>query len=438
MSSTEQVSFGTRVRRFVMRRIVRAFTLGHAFSHRLATWIGPRARVPREQGAYILLTGAFYSNNWIHSHLVPLARSARCARLRVVTTFPIEALPKLEVVAPPRWLMKIAGSTGARLLTFIGVAIRTRPDIVGGFHLLINGLLASVVGRLVGARTLYFCVGGPAEVLDGGLASENRLFERLEVPDPVVEQRLLRAVADFDWIVTMGSSARRFFEAHGVRGHCVTISGGLDASRFQPAAAPPGVDFIFVGRLVPIKRLDIYLDAIALVNAQRPVTAVVIGDGRMREECEARAAKLGIAGRVQFAGQRSDIENWLRGARVFVLTSDSEGLSLALIEAMLSGLPAVVSKVGDLPDLVENGVNGYLVDSRSPADFAARMLELVADEPRRAGFAQRAREGALRFEMSACVQLWDQVLALPAPGQGPSKGPSKDESSRMEASRCAE
>jgi glycosyltransferase involved in cell wall biosynthesis len=405
----------TRLRRWTMRRVVRAFMLVYAGATAFAGFIGRRPRAIPAEGADILLTGAFYSNNWIHSHLLPLARSGRCRRLRVVSTFQIDPLPKVELITPPRWLRKIAGDTGARLLTFVGVSIRSRPDIVGGFHLLINGLLAAFVGKLVGARSLYFCVGGPAEVLDGGLSSENRLFERLEVPDPVVERRLLRALDRFDWIITMGTRARRFFADRGVRASCHVISGGLNAVRYFPATAPARFDFIFVGRLVPIKRVDLFLDAIRQIADTRPeVSAVVVGDGKEMPVLRAQAERLGLAQNVQFVGQQSDIERWLRDARVFVMTSDSEGLSLALIEAMLCGLPAVVSDVGDLGDLVENGVNGYLVPERGASAFATRMLELVRDEPRRAELSRAARQGAERFELGACVQLWDRTLALPA------------------------
>jgi glycosyltransferase involved in cell wall biosynthesis len=165
--------------------------------------------------------------------------------------------------------------------------------------------------------------------------------------------------------------------------------------------------------------VDLFLDAIRLIADQRPdVRAIVVGDGKEADALKAHAARLKLDGHVDFVGQRSDIENWLRQARVFIMTSDSEGLSLALIEAMLCGLPAVVSDVGDLGDLVENGVNGYLVPERAASAFAARMLELVSDDTRHAQFARAARAGAERFELSSCVKLWDQALSAPVHSKG--------------------
>ena len=104
------------------------------------------------------------------------------------------------------------------------------------------------------------------------------------------------------------------------------------------------------------------------------------------------------------------MESWLRKGRVFALTSDSEGLSLALMEAMLCGLPAVVSDVGDLPELVEHGVNGYLVAERTPEAFAGPLAELLSDAARLARFSQAARAAALRYDVRETARRWDDLF----------------------------
>ena len=199
-------------------------------------------RQPRpidEGGCDILLTGMFQSNSWVEHHLRPLALAASCRSVTLVATTPLAPMDKVSVVQPPRWLIRVAGSAGARLLVFTALALRRRPHIVGGFHLLFNGLTAALVAPLAGARSLYFCVGGPAEVLDGGIRAENKLFNRLETADPVVERQLVRATASFDTIITMGTSAAAFLRERGARGEIHVIPGGLDpddVSTVDPAA----------------------------------------------------------------------------------------------------------------------------------------------------------------------------------------------------------
>jgi glycosyltransferase involved in cell wall biosynthesis len=141
------------------------------------------------------------------------------------------------------------------------------------------------------------------------------------------------------------------------------------------------------------------------------IQATIVGDGELRARLEERAGELGLRENVMFAGQQRDVGPWLAGARVFVLTSDWEGLSLALLEAMLRGLPAVVSRVGDLGEAVKHGVNGYLVEDRTPAAFANPILELLGDPERLERFGAAARETSQRFEVGAAVLRWDEVLA---------------------------
>ncbi len=401
-----------RLRRWVMHRALRALTAAQAGMVRLATAIGPSPRPLPAEGADILLTGTFYADNWVAAHVAPLAASRRCRRLRVVTTYRMPDLPKVEWVRPPLWLSRLAGGTVARLAAFAFGAVRSRPHVVGGFHLLLNGLVALPLARLVGARSIYFCGGGPTEVLDGGVWGQNRLFTLMETPDPVVERRLLRAVGGFDWVITMGDRAVEFFRARGADAGFHVVSGGMDAARFAPATEPPRADLILVARLSGVKRVDLFLEAVERVARVRPqVSAIVVGDGPLLPALKAQAASLGLRDRVEFVGHRADVERWLRQARIFVLTSDSEGLSLALMEGMLCGLPAVVSDVGDLPELVKPGDNGFLVAERTPEAFARPLLDLLEDEEQLRAYSRRARASALRYETGHTTARWDAILS---------------------------
>ena len=217
----------------------------------LAGWIGRPWRRRRAGRQRILVTGTFYSDNWINAHLRPLAASKQCECLWVVSTYPVPPTPKLTVIYPPNWLKRCVGGVPARMLVFVWTAIVKRPDIIGGFHLLVNGLLAALLARLVGARSLYFCVGGPNEVLGGGIGAENRIFGRLKTPDLVVERRLIKAVGAFDFVITMGSRAITFFRQRGIETNFHVVSGGIDADRFRDTSDYPSFDLILVGRLAP-------------------------------------------------------------------------------------------------------------------------------------------------------------------------------------------
>jgi glycosyltransferase involved in cell wall biosynthesis len=391
--------------------LVRALLGLHGMMMSLATFLGPKRKDIGEGGIDILLTGTFHSGSWIRSHLEPLSRSRACRSVRVVTHFPIPPIDKVEVIVPGKLLSGIVGKVPARLVTFLCVALRTRPHAVGGFHLLVNGLIASLAARAGGGRSIYFCVGGPAEVQGGGILSENRLFEKLGAPDPMVESLLVRSVAEFDLVVAMGSRGKAFFRERGILGDIQVVSGGIDADRFGSGGGSPRWDVAFVGRLAPIKQVDLLLRALAVVKREIPgVRAVIVGDGPLRRELETLAETLGLGDAVEFAGQRADVPSILEKSRVFVLTSKTEGLSLALMEAMTAGIPAVVSDVGDLRDLVRHEENGFLVDMPTPENFAERIAAILKDGAMGRRFAEAARSAAEKRDTLCVMKQWDAIL----------------------------
>lgn len=291
------------------------------------------------------------------------------------------------------------------------LALRLRPDVIGGFHLLINGLAAGLLARLVGARAFYVSVGGPTDCVDGGLHGENAVFRRIVRADAVIERRLLSAIGRFDAVVTMGRKAAAFYRGRGLADVFHVIPGAIDAARFSPGSVVKEFDLILVGRLVEVKRIDVFLEAVGIAAKRRgTLSAVVVGDGPLRASLQERAEALGLADRVRFVGQQAAVEDWYRRSRVFVLTSDSEGLSLAMLEAMACGLPVVVSDVGDLGDMVERGVTGELVSRRDVGAFADAFVDVLSDERRWRGMSEAAQSLARRATVEASTPRWEKVI----------------------------
>jgi glycosyltransferase involved in cell wall biosynthesis len=359
---------------------------------------------------HILLTGTFYSDNWLETHLRPLAQSRRVGLVTMVAATPVPGIPGVTGVYPAPRLERMLGKSTARLLTFIRVALRTKPDVVGGFHLLINGLVAEIVARASGRRSLYICGGGIREIEGGGYDTENKIYQKLGTPSPYVEQKLLQAATQFDYLVTMGQGVRDFFVQKGASGQVVVVPGGFDAELFSPASGTKSYDLVLVGRLSPVKRVDIYIEILKRLE-DRELRAVVVGDGPSRRELQELADNLKVGNRIDFVGWQSDVRAWLQKSRIFLLTSQSEGLSQAMVQAMLCGLPAVVSDVGDLKDLVQDGSNGFLVTPGNIDEFAARVALLCADDALRASMGEKARADALRLSMESVAGLWDDILS---------------------------
>jgi glycosyltransferase involved in cell wall biosynthesis len=174
-----------------------------------------------------------------------------------------------------------------------------------------------------------------------------------------------------------------------------------------------------VGMIKPLKGFDVLVRAASVVCRHHPNTQFVIvggvNDAGYYAGLRALVSELGLDRNLHFAGLQSDANPYLRMADVFCHLSRTDGLSNALLEAMGSGLPCVISRVGGNPEVVEEGGNGFIVDSDDFEAAAGRLIRLLNDPEAAARFGGRSREiveekytvdGMVR----SFVALYDELL----------------------------
>jgi glycosyltransferase involved in cell wall biosynthesis len=188
------------------------------------------------------------------------------------------------------------------------------------------------------------------------------------------------------------------------------IPGGVDLDLFKPAdnrakekareafdLGPEARVAVCVARFAKVKAHRVLLAAWKEVAEKIPqARLLLVGDGQLYEECRALVGELGIAERVVFLGRRNDVPDILDAADIGVLSSvGSEGFSRAVLEYMAKGLPTVATRVGAVPDLIANGVQGIVVEPEN-ADALAAALEQVlsAGTAQFASWGKAAREKA--------------------------------------------
>jgi glycosyltransferase involved in cell wall biosynthesis len=166
-----------------------------------------------------------------------------------------------------------------------------------------------------------------------------------------------------------------------------------------------------VGRLVPIKNHHLFLQAAAIVgDALSDVSFVIVGDGALRDGLENYARQLGIAHRVVFTGWRKDQARIYADLDILTLSSNNEGTPASLIEGMASGCPVVATNVGGVPDLIQHGENGWLVDAGDAAGLARGILQALQQPELAKRAAARARSQVL--EIHSKKRLLDEIESL--------------------------
>lgn len=159
---------------------------------------------------------------------------------------------------------------------------------------------------------------------------------------------------------------------------------------------------VTAARLVPWKRVDGVIDAVAATSG---VSLVVVGDGPLKGELEARAQEK-LASRAIFTGKLSHADTLavIKSADIFVLNSSYEGLSHLLVEAQMLGTPTIATAVGGNPEVITDGQNGLLVASGDTAALTAAIVRLLADPELGKRFTEASREASKRFAIDTMLE----------------------------------
>ena len=170
-----------------------------------------------------------------------------------------------------------------------------------------------------------------------------------------------------------------------------------------------------VNKLRSLKRVDVILNAFALLLPQYPnARLMIIGDGELKSELEHMASSLGVLSRVQFVGNVKDTAKYLQASDVFVLASDKENQSNALIEAMACGLPVIATAVGGNKEIIQHDVNGILVPNSSAHDLSQAIERILSNDKMSARLGISARKSVIeRYSIDFVVEQYLSLYNLP-------------------------
>ena len=358
----------------------------------------------------LMVTGTFHNPNWYLSHITPLSRSG-VEEVIVVTDEPQVSLDRVRFVCWPGWLSKVLSRVGARAVTMVFAGLRYRPDLYMGYHLGPGACTALMAGKSMGRPVCYQMTGGPVEIIGGGIYAADGIGTALGQPSKLIEAMALAVVKQFDLVVVRGSQAKGFLGAHGIERSVAVITGSVN-SHLSCGDTVRDIDLILVGRLVPVKQVHQFIAVVnAVAHTIADVRAIVVGDGPLKAELQSMVAQLGLTDNLEFVGQRKDVDALLARSRIFMLTSRSEGLSIAMAEAMSAGAVPVVADVGELRDLVTDGVNGYLIEPNNLEQYTSKALFLLQDDSLWDCYSQKAVERVRQAcTIEAVSRKWGQQI----------------------------
>jgi glycosyltransferase involved in cell wall biosynthesis len=267
-----------------------------------------------------------------------------------------------------------------------------------------------MAARLTGAAAIVQLAGGALEIESGGWEGQ-----AVRIPAFLIRHLvpLCRSLCScFDAVVVRGRKTEAYVRQHSRPGRVLVIPGTVNPERFVLQGWQRHIDIAFIGRIVGLKQPDHICEVVSRVARRRPgLRVVVAGRGPLLEKMKRDARELGLGKVIRFVGHVEKVEGLLGRSRLFLLTSRSEGLSIALAEAMAAGAVPVVADVGDLSELVVNGKTGWLIPPGDFDAYADRICALLDNQESWLIMSTNARQLALENNgVASAARRWQECL----------------------------
>ena len=191
------------------------------------------------------------------------------------------------------------------------------------------------------------------------------------------------------------------------------VYNGMVCKRYDlPKIPADTIRLITVASMHKIKNHAFLIDCFGeLCKEYQNLHLTLVGDGVLRPEIEEQIRALGLDDKVTLAGIVSDVENYLANADIYVAASIYEGLPISILEAMASGLPIVSTSVGGVPDIVEPGTNGLLVELGDKEKFIAAVKTLIENRQLRESYGGAAKRTAKEYDLSHMIAGYESIYS---------------------------
>lgn len=352
----------------------------------------------------------------------PLIALDEVEKIFYVSDTPGPDLAKVKYYCVPKWILRLFNNNPAvraafKLCMVFYLAVFKRPDLLMGYSFTPHGINAALAGRILNIPSCIHVIGSIPSVEGGGIACGNNILLKMLKRSGLLEKALLAIARGSRFITVTGPHTRDYLISRGMRKDNIEIlSSIVDTKRFFPVSVKKEYDLIAMAELIPSKRVDLFLEIVLrLKNSRIDIRAVILGEGPLRRQLEDKARRLGIGDNVCFAGFHTNVEGYLNKSRIFLMPTESEGLSLAMLEAMACGVVPVVSNVGDMADAVESGVNGMLAAKDDIEAFCSAVYKLLKDEEYYNNLSRSAIETIKRrYTIQDAGQKWHRILGAVA------------------------
>jgi len=346
-----------------------------------------------------LLIFSGLSNKKLISKVSPLVSLEKIEKVYLLRNSVLR-YPKVTSMTPPLFFNILIIREFIKFLYGCYVCLFKKIDYIIGIYLRPHGIFAYAIGKIFKKPVIQLFVGNDVDFIE----KHRKLFKNLLKNTTYIGVRGMRSKRRLGNLV---KQENKFFVHHNVYS---------PPREYQKIPGKKKVfDIICIADFTRVKRIDVFLKVILKIKQKYPeIRAVMIGGNGRKHFYEKMKNEMNLEKNVIFTGTVKDVYSYLSKSQLFMMTSEAEGLPMAMIEAMNTGIPCVVPDVGDISDIVENGYNALLVKPLDVKAFTSRIIQLLEDRNLYEKISLNAfntiKKKEKEFSLQYNKEIWDKIL----------------------------
>jgi glycosyltransferase involved in cell wall biosynthesis len=335
----------------------------------------------------------------VDSQVRPLTKLKKINEIMLIRNSVGPELKKVKYITPKKSYNKLKFlNIFLKFLLTVKFIKRENPSSIISFYLVPHGLIGFISAKITG-KPICICLLGT----DLNVHCKKKILGNI----------FLWILKHSNVVTVPGSISKKFLADRGVdRSKIFILPNTIDIDKFRPMSVTKKFDVVTIGRLVEVKHIEIFLQVISELKEElHGIKAGIAGTGPLNIELKRLSKKLKLDNNIEFLGYIEDAPSFLNSGKIYILTSETEGLPTAMIEAMACGLPPVISNVGNVPDVIKDEVNGFLIkDYRNEDDYVTAISKLLSDKKLYKKISENALAVRDVYSVKNAYTIWKKIF----------------------------
>lgn len=338
------------------------------------------------------------------SKVEPIARSKKVEAVYVFRESAGDEITGVRYITSPAYVRKIKVIKHIfEFFQLLFFSIKLRPAYINGIYTLPKGMQSTIVAKLIGCKSIVSVIGGIIEIKT--YYKPTWFWESINL-------WMLRAC---DIVTTTGAAVTNFLVCHGIaQTKIYELGGSVNTDKFKSCdAAEREIDILFVGYFTELKGPDRVLEVVKMIKPVIPaVKATFLGTGMLMAEIKEKIKRYGLESNISLPGYVPEAGSYFKKSKLLLMPSRTEGLSVAMLEAMSCGCVPVVANVGNMTDAAWHQKNAMVVDEYLDIhSFCSCSLKLLQDEKERLKLASCGEKLVSdKYSVDAQSKIFDALL----------------------------